>query len=301
MENMTLNEQLSRYLVFLREEERTPATVKQYERDIRQFLTFLGEKELTREQTLAYKAKLEETYQPVSVNAKLAAINGVLVFAGHADLRLKFLKIQQKAYCPAEKELTKNEYRRLVKAAEEGNDSRLSPLLQTLCGMGIRVSELKFITVEAVKKGEVTIHLKGKARLLLIPEKLQCVLQAYVKEKGVETGKIFVTKNGNSLDRSNIWKMLKSLCQKAGVCEKKVFPHNLRHLFARTFYDKEKDLAKLADIMGHSSVNTTRIYTISSGREHRRCMDALGLILGWKGKNKKRAKKKRHPSRTSSK
>lgn len=280
-EKIKPDERLDSYLSFLEEEERSVATRKQYCRDVGCFLDFLGAQRLTKELLLEYKAKLEHEYQPVSVNTKLAAINSYLSFVGHADLHLKFLRIQHKAFCPADKELTKEEYACLVKTAEEKNDFRLSLLIQTLCSIGIRVSELKYITVEGVRKGEITIRLKGKARIVLLPEKLRGILQKYVRKKGLDSGPIFVTRNGKPLDRSNIWKMLKALCKKAGICARKVFPHNLRHLFARTFYAREKDIAKLADIMGHSSIDTTRIYTISSGSEHRRCMDALGLVTGW--------------------
>ncbi len=280
MEKMNWNEKLDSYVNFLEEEERGAATRKQYRRDVERLIDFLGERTPTKELLLEYKAGLEEKYQPVSVNTKLAAVNNFLSFIGFGNLHLKFLRIQQKAYCSAERELSKEEYVRLVKAAEEKEDFRLSLLLQTLCGIGLRVSELKFITVEGVEKGEITIRLKGKTRVILIPEKLRKILQKYTRKKKMDSGQIFVTRNGKPIDRSNIWKMLKSLCQKAGICAKKVFPHNLRHLFARTFYEREKDIAKLADIMGHSSIDTTRIYTITSGREHRRCMDALGLVVG---------------------
>lgn len=280
MEKMNWNEKLESYLIFLEKEERSVATRKQYRRETKRFLEFLGERMATKELLLEYKAGLEEEYQPVSVNTKLAAVNSFLSFIGRADLRLKFLRIQQKVYCSADKELTKEEYMCLIKTAEEKEDFRLSLLIQTLCSIGIRVSELKFITVEGVEEGEITICLKGKTRVILIPEKLRKILRKYVRRKKLDSGSIFVTRSGKPMDRSNIWKMLKSLCRAAGICARKVFPHNLRHLFARTFYEQEKDIAKLADLMGHSSIDTTRIYTISSGKEHRQCMDALGLVIG---------------------
>lgn len=209
---------------------------------------------------------------------KLSALNSFFEFVGRSDLRLKLLKIQQKAYCSAEKELSKAEYLRLVKTAEQEDNQKLALLLQTICGTGIRVSEVKYITAEAVNRGEASIRLKGKNRTILIPKKLQKRLKDYIRREKIKDGPVFITRTGKPLDRSNIWRMMKALCQEAGVDEKKVFPHNLRHLFARCFYSIDKDIAKLADILGHSSINTTRIYIITSGAEHRRQLDALELV-----------------------
>lgn len=242
------------------------------------FFPALGTGELTKEATLSYKEKLEQDYQPVSVNVKLSALNSFFEFVGRSDLRLKLLKIQQKAYCSAEKELSKAEYLRLVKTAEQEDNQKLALLLQTICGTGIRVSEVKYITAEAVNRGEASIRLKGKNRTILIPKKLQKRLKDYIRREKIKDGPVFITRTGKPLDRSNIWRMMKALCQEAGVDEKKVFPHNLRHLFARCFYSIDKDIAKLADILGHSSINTTRIYIITSGAEHRRQLDALELV-----------------------
>lgn len=267
------------YLNNLRDEEHSPATIRQYRHDILWFFSFLGSEELTREVTLSYKEKLEQKYQPVSVNAKLSALNSFFSFIGRNDLKLKFLKIQKSAYCSAEKELSKAEYLRLIKAAKEKKNEKLAMLLQTICGTGIRVSEVKYITAEAVCRGEAVIRLKGKTRTILLPKKLQKSLKGYIHREKITDGSVFVTRTGRPLDRSNIWKMMKGLCRDAGVDEKKVFPHNLRHLFARCFYSVDKDIAKLADILGHSSINTTRIYIITSGVEHRRRLDALGLVV----------------------
>lgn len=270
--------QVENYLNFLKEEERSESTISQYRRDILCFLSSLGGALLTKEAAVAYKQKLEQDYHPVSVNVKLSALNNFFAFLGRNDLRLKLLKIQRKAYCSAEKELSKEEYQRLVKTAERGKDRKLALLLQTICGTGIRVSELQYITAEAVNRGEASIRLKGKNRTILIPKKLQKNLKEYLRKNRISTGPVFITRTGQPLDRSNIWKMMKNLCQDAGVDEKKVFPHNLRHLFARCFYSIDKDIAKLADILGHSSINTTRIYIITSGTEHRRQLDALELV-----------------------
>ncbi len=279
MEITNYTAQLENYLDYLRSEEHSIATIKQYRRDILRFFSFLESKELTREWALQYKCELEQTYQPVSVNAKLSALNSFFTFIRRSDLKLKLLKIQESAYCSAEKELSKEEYLCLVKAAKRKKNEKLALLLQTICGTGIRVSEVKYITAEAVCRGESVIRLKGKTRTILFPKKLQKALKDYMNRKKITTGPIFVTRTGRPLDRSNIWKMMKSLCQDAGVNEKKVFPHNLRHLFARCFYSVDKDIARLADILGHSSINTTRIYIISSGMEHRRRLDALRLVI----------------------
>lgn len=279
METTNFKMQLESYLENLRNEERSPATIRQYRRDILCFFSFLDTGELSKEAALSYKEKLQREYQPVSVNAKLSALNSFFSFLGRSELKLKFLKIQVSAYCPADKELSKEEYLRLVRTAKEKKNEKLALLLQTICGTGIRVSEVKYITAEAVIQGEAVIQLKGKTRKILLPKKLVKCLKDYIRRKKITAGPIFITRNGHPLDRSNIWKMMKTLCRDAEVDRKKVFPHNLRHLFARCFYSIDKDIAKLADILGHSSINTTRIYIISSGTEHRRRLDALGFVV----------------------
>lgn len=279
MENTAYETQVQEYLDHLKQAERSASTIAQYRRDILAFFAFLGGRTLTKEEVLSYKASLEQAYSAVSVNAKLSALNSFFSFLGRHDLRSKLLKIQRSVYCPVERELEKAEYLRLVKAAEKKGNEKLALLLQTICGTGIRVSELQSITAEAVCRGEALIRLKGKTRAVLIPKKLQKLLKGYLRREGITVGPVFATRSGRPLDRSNIWKMMKALCQDAGVDEKKVFPHNLRHLFARCFYSADKDIAKLADILGHSSIDTTRIYIITSGIEHRRCLDALGLVV----------------------
>lgn len=267
------------FIEFLQKEEKSFSTCQQYYRDIQSFFKYLGKSPLTKEMVICYKEELETKYQPISVNTKLAAINSFFAFIGRNDCRVKLLKIQKRAYCSKEKELTKGEYIRLVKAAKNKNNEKLALLLQTICGTGIRVSELCFITVEAVQQGEAVVQLKGKTRVILIGEKLQRLLKKYIYNNKIVSGSIFITRNGKAMDRSNIWKMMKRLCEDAHVDEKKVFPHNLRHLFARCFYSIDKDIAMLADLLGHSNVNTTRIYTISSGEEHREKMNILGLVV----------------------
>ncbi len=279
MKRKELEKKADAYLRQLEQEEKSSSTRKQYLRDIRSFCLFLGKESCTKEKVLEYKERLQEYCQPSGVNTKLAALNGFFAFIGKNEYRVKLLKIQRRIYCPQEKELTKEEYLRLVKTAKKEKQERMSLLLQTICGTGIRVSELAFITTEAVQKGEAVVQLKGKTRIIIIPEKLRHILKRYVKRRGISSGPVFVTRSGKPMDRSNIWKMIKALCRKAGVDERKGFPHNLRHLFARTFYAQDRDIAKLADVLGHSSLVTTRIYIMSTGREHRRNIERLGLLL----------------------
>ena len=259
-------------------EERSAATIQKYIRDIKAFAKY-AEGAVTRETVIAYKKRLQEHYAVRSVNSMLASLNSFFAFLGWHDLRVKALKLQQQVYCPEEKELTKAEYTRLCKAAQRRHNERLNLILQTICGTGIRVSELQFITVEAAKCGEAVVRCKGKTRAVFIVRELRQKLLRYAAEQGIKSGMIFVTRTGKPINRTNIWREMKSLCQEAGVNPEKVFPHNLRHLFARVFYGMEKDIAKLADILGHSSINTTRIYIISTGIEHRRRMENMHLIL----------------------
>lgn len=274
-----MKERVRDYMTYLEQEERSAATRRQYRRDIFRFLEYIGKGMLTREAVLAYKEALQEKCLATTVNAKLAALNGFFRFLGREDLRVRRLRVQKRPFLSREKELTKADYLRLLRAARNTENRRLLMILETICGTGIRVSELRFITADAVQKGEAVIRLKGKTRVILIGGKLRKALKDYLRRNGIESGPVFITKNGNPLDRSNIWKMMKSLCKGAGVARQKVFPHNLRHLFARCFYKIDKDIARLADILGHSSIDTTRIYTMSTDREPRRYMDALGLVL----------------------
>lgn len=261
-------------------EEKSIATIEKYVRDATAFLRFAEGTAVTKELVIAYKNALLECGRAVrSVNSVLASLNRLFSFLGWRDCSAKHLKLQQKTYCPEEKELSKVEYLRLVQAARQRGNERLALLLQTICGTGIRVSELQFITVEAAKRGEATISLKGKTRTVLIVRTLQKKLLQYAKVQKITTGVIFITRGGKPMNRTNIWREMKRLCVRAGVDARKVFPHNLRHLFARAFYALEKDIAKLADILGHSSINTTRIYIMTTVAEHRRRMERLHLIL----------------------
>ena len=274
-----MEERVKQYIKYLEQEEKSEATRRQYKRDILHFLSFAKGQELTRELALRYKEELQSKHRAGSVNVKLAALNGFFSYLGREDLRVKRLRIQKRPFLLREKELSKAEYLRLLEAARQKKNEKLRLLLETICGTGIRVSELKYITVEAVEQGEAAIRLKGKIRVVLISGKLRKALKEYLRRGKISSGPVFVTKNGNPLDRSNIWKMMKALCKDAGVARQKVFPHNLRHLFARCFYKIDKDIARLADILGHSSINTTRIYVMSSDHEPRKRMDALGLVI----------------------
>ena len=259
--------------------ERSAATTEKYLRDVRAFADFAGGAGITKETVIAYKRHLQENYAVRSVNSALASLNSLFGFLGWSDLKVKSLKLQQQVYCPEEKELTKAEYARLCRTAERRHNERLGLILQTICGTGIRVSELQYITVEAAKRGEATVSCKAKTRSVFIVKELKQKLLRYAAKQHIESGMIFVTRTGKPLSRTNIWREMKSLCEEANVNPQKVFPHNLRHLFARVFYRLEKDIAKLADILGHSSINTTRIYIISTGLEHRRRMENMRLIM----------------------
>ena len=242
-------------------------------------MDYAKEQSLDKTLLLNYKAMLEQNYAVRSANSMLAALNAFFRFQGWHDLCVKQFKVQKEAYCSEERELTKAEYTALVRTAELKKNERLSLVVQTICGTGIRVSELQSITVEAVRRGEAIVSCKGKTRKIFIVKALQKKLLRYAIEQGIATGTLFVTKSGKPLDRSNIWRQMKDLCEQAGVSPQKVFPHNLRHLFARTFYGIEKDIAKLADILGHSNINTTRIYIITTGAEHQRRMENMRLII----------------------
>ena len=259
-------------------EERSTATIQKYIRDVKAFAEYANGA-VIKETVIAYKKHLQECYAVRSINSMLASINSLFAFLGWHDLKVKSLKLQQQVYCPEEKELTKAEYTRLCRAAQNKHNERLNLILQTICGTGIRVSELQWITVEAVKTGEAVVSCKAKTRSVFIVKELKQKLLRYAAEQGIKSGMIFVTRTGKPISRTNIWREMKALCIEANVNPQKVFPHNLRHLFARVFYGIEKVIAKLADILGHSSINTTRIYIISTGTEHRRRMENMHLIL----------------------
>lgn len=273
------NQIINSFEKHLLENEKAGATIQKYMRDIRCFMDYAKDQSLDKTLLLNYKAMLEQNYAVRSANSMLAALNAFFRFQGWHDLCVKQFKVQKEAYCSEERELTKAEYTALVRTAELKKNERLSLVVQTICGTGIRVSELQCITVEAVRRGEAIVSCKGKTRKIFIVKALQKKLLRYAIEQGITTGTLFVTKSGKPLDRSNIWRQMKDLCEQAGVSPQKVFPHNLRHLFARTFYGIEKDIAKLADILGHSNINTTRIYIITTGAEHQRRMENMRLII----------------------
>ena len=260
-------------------EERSKITVEKYIRDVKAFSVYTQNTAVTKEIVIAYKKHLQENYAVRSVNSMLASINSLFAFLNWHDLKVKSLKLQQQVFCPEEKELTKAEYARLCRTAERKHNERLNLILQTICGTGIRVSELQFITVEAVKQGEAVVNCKAKTRSVFIVKELKQKLLRYAAEQNIKNGMIFVTRTSKPISRTNIWREMKALCEEANVNPQKVFPHNLRHLFARVFYGIEKDIAKLADILGHSSINTTRIYIISTGTEHRQRMENMRLII----------------------
>lgn len=272
-------EDLTRYEQHLIKEERSQRTVEQYTAACRGFLRHLGaDPRVTKARVLAYRDALRTRYRDSSVNAKLSAVNGLLKFLGWSDCRVKQLRIQRKLFLPTESELTKSEYFRLLETARRQKKRRLCVIMQCLCATGIRVSELEHFTVEQVRAALVRVDCKGKIRFVPIPKPLQKLLLNYCKERGITAGKIFVTRSGKSVDRSNIWREMKALCAAAGVAPGKVFPHNLRHLFARTYYHQTKDITRLADLLGHSSIDTTRIYTAGTGREQERTLSRLGLL-----------------------
>lgn len=271
---------ISDFCKYLQREEKSTATIEKYIHDVKTFCAHTANAEITKECVIAYKQQLvNRGYAVRSVNSVLASLNSLFMYLGWSDCKVKTIKVQRQVYCSEEKELTRAEYERLCKTAERKHNKRLCLLLQTICGTGIRVSELQFITVEAVRCGEATVTCKGKTRSVFIVKDLQKKLLRYAAEQQIQTGCIFITRTGKPMSRTNIWQAMKALCADANVNPQKVFPHNLRHLFARVFYGIEKDIAKLADILGHSSIDTTRIYIISTGSEHRRRMENMRLIL----------------------
>ena len=275
---MLSTQQLCAYANYLCRQEKSAATQEKYLRDVRAFSEYTQGSELTKELVIGWKKHLvDRGYAVRSINSMIASVNCLMEFLDLSSLKVKSIRIQQQTYCREDQELTKGEYMRLLEASRK--NEQLNLVLQTICGTGIRVSELRYFTVEAIKCGEVTVDCKSKTRTILVPGKLKNILLNYAKRNGVKTGTIFVGRNGKPLDRSSIWRQMKQLCKAAGVKESKVFPHNLRKLFARTFYGIEKDIAKLADILGHSSINTTRIYIMTTGREHCRKIERLGLVV----------------------
>ena len=272
-------EQITAFERYLRTEERSSGTIEKYLRDVRAFAVWLNGRIVTKETAAGWKEHLlDRHYAPVTINSMLAAINAFFRFVGWEDCRVKFLKIQRRMFREASRELSREEYDRLLSTAHTLGRDRLALLMETICASGIRVSEVRYITVEAARQGQTEIALKGKIRTILLPDKLCRKLLKYARHKKIASGEIFRTESGKSLGRRQIWAEMKQLCKYAGVAPSKVFPHNLRHLFATTFYRACRDISRLADVLGHSSIETTRIYLLTSGDEHQRQLDRLGLV-----------------------
>ena len=271
--------QMEKFEAYLRHDEREPATIEAYLRSLRKFAELADGRTITKELAAEWKAELAGSgYRPVSVNAMLAAVNKFFACMGREDCKVKYLKLQRQMFRKSERELTKAEYLRLVQAAREKGNLRLELLLETICATGIRVGEVKYITVEAVQTGAAEIALKGKIRTILLPNRLCRKLQKYAKKQKIASGEIFITQSGMGMDRKQIWAKMKRLCAAAGVERSKVFPHNLRSLFARSFYGSCHDVVRLADVLGHRNIETTRIYLMSTGKEYIRQLDKLGLV-----------------------
>ena len=275
---LTMN-QFGLFQQHLAEEERELGTIEKYMREVKKFALWQGRRKVTKETVSEWKEQLRQSgYKPETVNGKLSAVNKFLSCMGWGECCVKYLKIQRRLFRSTGRELTKDEYTRLVETAQGLGKTRLALLIETICATGIRVSEVKYITAEALRAGRADISLKGKIRTVLLPGKLCRKLQKYAKKQKITSGEVFLTRSGKGVSRRQIWAEMKALCKQARVAPSKVFPHNLRHLFARTFYQASRDVAKLADVLGHSSIETTRIYLISTGAEHVRQLDRLGLI-----------------------
>jgi site-specific recombinase XerD len=267
------------YCSVMHENEMSIGTIKKYYYYLNLFREYVNGRQVSKENVILWKEELKERFSPVTANSALAALNGFLRWAGWEDCTVRLIKVKQRVFCSRQRELSREEYKRLVNVARSEGNERLSLLLQTVCSTGIRISELNYITVNAVDKQIAEVDCKGKVRTVFLTDGLCRLLKAYARKMNIVSGMIFVTRNGRPLDRSNIWREMKRISHKAGVNPDKVFPHNLRHLFARVYYSQEKDLVRLADILGHSSVNTTRIYTMESGENHLRQLEKMDLLI----------------------
>lgn len=274
---ITLN-QISEFKKYLLNEEKSSVTVEKYIRDVTTFYVWSNNRAIEKSDVIAYKEFLMGTYKIASVNSMLSSINSFFTYLEWFELKVKTLKKQKELFIREEKELTKAEYERLLDAARSKKNKRIYYIMQTICATGIRISELRFITTEAIRMQRAEVRCKGKNRVVFIPKNLCKILKEYAKEENIQNGSIFITKTGKPINRRNVWADMKKLCETANVARTKVFPHNLRHLFARTFYSQQKDIVRLADLLGHSSVNTTRIYTIESGYKHKKIIQRLGLV-----------------------
>lgn len=280
MKKLYVNEkQIGKFAEYLVNEEKSEATVAKYLHDVQYFASYVGNSEIEKQTMINYKSHLGEVFAISSANSMLAALNLFMHFCDRDDMKIKRFRVQRAVFCSEDKELTREEYDRLIIAASKQNDNKISLVIQTICGTGIRVSELRYITLESLITGEAQVNCKGKCRRIFIVSQLRKKFKKYAHDAGIKSGPIFVNKKGEPLSRHYIWKSMKSLCRDAHVASSKVFPHNLRHLFARTFYKIEKDISKLADILGHSSIETTRIYIVTTGTEHRRKMENMRLII----------------------
>ena len=274
---ITLN-QISEFKKYLLNEEKSSVTVEKYIRDVTIFYVWCNNRAIEKSDVIAYKEFLMGSYKIASVNSMLSSINSFFTYLEWFELKVKTLKKQKELFIREEKELTKAEYERLLDAARSKKNKRIYYIMQTICATGIRISELRFITTEAIRMQRAEVRCKGKNRVVFIPKNLCKILKEYAKEENIQNGSIFITKTGKPINRRNVWADMKKLCETANVARTKVFPHNLRHLFARTFYSQQKDIVRLADLLGHSSVNTTRIYTIESGYKHKKIIQRLGLV-----------------------
>ena len=273
-------EKLCLFRNYLLEEERSAATIEKYGRDVLAFLSWLSDREeISKEVVVGYKQAIIVKYKTTSANSMLVSVNRFLDFIGKKDCQVKLFKIQRNPFRKKDKELTKEEYNRLILAAKAKSSSRLFLMIQAICSTGIRVSEHRFITREALERGRITIYNKGKERVVFLPKKLKKCLLQYCRQNGIYSGPVFVTKNGTPVNRCNVWAEMKALCKEAGVSPEKVFPHNLRHLFAVTYYRMQKDIVHLADILGHSNIEYTRIYTFTSEEEHARVLSRMCLLI----------------------
>ena len=273
-------EKLCLFRNYLLEEERSAATIEKYGRDVLAFLSWLSDREeISKEVVVGYKQAIIGKYKTTSANSMLVSVNRFLDFIGKKDCQVKLFKIQRNPFRKKDKELTKEEYNRLILAAKAKSISRLFLMIQAICSTGIRVSEHRFITREALERGRITIYNKGKERVVFLPKKLKKCLLQYCRQNGIYSGPVFVTKNGTPVNRCNVWAEMKALCKEAGVSPEKVFPHNLRHLFAVTYYRMQKDIVHLADILGHSNIEYTRIYTFTSEEEHARVLSRMCLLI----------------------
>lgn len=276
--NNSMEEILNNYALYLREEEKSYHTIEKYCRDVRSFLSYAGDN-WDKNTIISYKEKLKTKYKVSSANSMIASVNNYLHFIGKSEFCIRSFKLQKRIFCDEKQEMTLSDYQKLVNIADKHGDERLLAILQTIASTGIRISELSYITVESLSLGEAKIECKGKHRIILMPESLIKYLETYCQKQKIKKGVIFITRNGHPVGRQGVWAKMKSLCEEAGVLQSKVYPHNLRHLFAKVFYEKDHDLVRLADYLGHSSVETTRRYTIISSREACRKELELGFVV----------------------